>query len=224
MKKIKVVIADDQKLFRQGLVALIGEFEEFELLLEAENGRELMEKLIQFDIVPDVALIDMDMPEMNGVVLNNLLHTKFPGIRTIILTVFNQERYINKMMEAGANSYLFKNCDTSELVHAIKTVYKSGFYFNSDTVKALRNAFKYKKVEIKDVNSVPIELTNREAEVLGLICKEYTNAEIAEQLFLSIRTVEGYRNNLLTKIGARNTAGLVIFAIKHTIFDIGFIN
>jgi DNA-binding NarL/FixJ family response regulator len=222
MNKIRIAVADDQQLFRQGLVALINDVDELELVAEAENGRLLLEQLRKLPQLPDLALIDMNMPEMNGVELNDILHNEFPTIKVIVLTVYDQERFISRMVDAGACGYLLKNCDSEELMTAIRAVDKNGFYLNNNTLKAMRNAAHYRNQNIRNINNIPIEISSREQEVLKLICRELTNAEIAEKLFISSRTVEGHRNNLLAKTGCRNTAGLVIFAIRHGIFDPGF--
>lgn len=159
---------------------------------------------------------------MNGVELNAELQKRYPSIKVIILSVYNQERFIGKMIEAGACGYLTKNCEIEELVTAINTTHKSGFYFNQQTLQAMRKASQYKATDIKNLSNIAIELTPREKEILDLLCRELTNAEIGEKLFLSPRTVEGHRNNLLAKTGCRNTAGLVIFAIKNGFYSIGF--
>lgn len=221
MEKIRIAIADDQHLFRQGMIALIKDFSELELVAEAENGKVLLEKLRNLPALPDIAIIDLNMPEMNGVELNNALHNEFPSIKVIVLSVYNQERFVSRMIEAGASGYLHKNHDAGELVNAVKAVYATGFYFNNETIRAMRNA-RQNRGQLLNINNIPIDLSERELEVLQMICKELTNAEIAGKLFLSSRTVDGHRNNLLAKTGCRNTAGLVIFAIKHGIFEPGF--
>jgi DNA-binding NarL/FixJ family response regulator len=219
---ISIAIADDQQLFRQGLAALINEAAGLELVAQADNGRILLEQIKALPDPPDVALIDMNMPELNGVELNEMLHKQYPSVKTIVLTVYDQERFITRMIEAGASGYLLKNCDAGELLNAIHTVYKTGFYLNNSTLKAMQNASLHRDRDIRNINNIPIELTAREKEVLQLICREYTNGEIGERLFISARTVEGHRNNLLAKTGCRNTAGLVIFAVKHGIFETVF--
>jgi DNA-binding NarL/FixJ family response regulator len=222
MKKIRVALADDQQLFRHGLARLINAVNEFDLVLEAENGKDFLEKLQSPDtLIPDIALIDMHMPEMNGVELNDILQKKYPYIKVLVLSIYDQERFISKMIQSGACGYLTKNCETEELINAVHTTYKTGFYFNNNTLQAMRKASTFRESEIRNFNNIPTELTSRELEVLQLICKELTNAEIATQLYISPRTVEGHRNNLLAKAGCRNTAGLVIFAIKNQLFQIG---
>lgn len=222
MNSIRIAIADDQQLFRQGLVALINDFAELELVAEAENGKMLLEQLKQLSLLPDIALIDMNMPELNGVELNDILHNEYPTIKTIVLTVYDQERFISRMVDAGACGYLLKNCDSGELMTAIQAVHRTGFYLNNSTLQAMRNAALYRNQTFRNINNIPIDISSREREVLQLICQELTNAEIAEKLFISNRTAEGHRNNLLAKTGCRNTAGLVIFAIRHGLFDPGF--
>lgn len=220
MDRIRIALADDQELFRHGLAGLIQSVPSFELVAQAENGKVMLERLETLTELPHIALIDMHMPEMNGVELNEALQKNYPSIKVIVLSVYDQERFISKMIEAGACGYLTKNCEISELVTAIQTAHKAGFYFNNSTLQAMRKASQYKDTDMRNLSNIPIELTVRETEILQLLCKELTNAEIGETLFISTRTVEGHRNNLLAKTGCRNTAGLVIFAIKNGFFNI----
>lgn len=220
MSKTSIAIVDDQHLFRQGLASLIKEVDDLILTIEAETGKELLDKLKNAEALPDILLMDMKLPDINGSELNVILQKEYPALKVIVLSMYDQERFIYRMIEAGACGYLAKNCDKEELINAISTTMTSGFYFNNDTMKAMRNAGLYKNQSLRNINNIPIELTEREEEVLRLICSEYTNAEIALQLFLSIRTVEGHRNNLLAKTGCKNTAGLVVFAIRYGIFEI----
>jgi DNA-binding NarL/FixJ family response regulator len=222
MSAITISLVDDQQLFRKGLAELIKSIPEFELLSEAENGKDFINQLNAGGVQPDIALIDMHMPEMNGVELNEVLQKKYPSIKVIVLSVYDQERFIGKMVEAGVCGYLTKNCEIEELKLAIHSTYKNGFYFNQVTVLAMRKASQYKNVGIKNINNIAIDLTEREKEILVLLCKELTNNEIAEKLFISARTVEGHRNNLLQKTGCKNSAGLVIFAIKNGLYSIDF--
>ncbi len=221
MDKIRIALVDDQQLFRHGLAGLIQSVPEFELVAEAENGRVMLDTLKALEVLPDIALIDMHMPEMNGVELNEVLQKEYPSVKVLVLSVYDQERFISKMIEAGACGYLTKNCEISELVTAIHSTYKTGFYFNNATLQAMRKSAQFKDADIRNISNIPIELTSRESEILQLLCQEFTNAEIGEKLFISVRTVEGHRNNLLSKAGCRNSAGLVIFAIKNNLFEIG---
>lgn len=221
MSTIRVALIDDQKLFRQSLATLITATPGLELLLEAGDGNDFLQQL-SADRLPDVALMDMQMPGMDGIELNSILHRQYPQVRIIVLSVHANERLIARMIEAGASGYLVKNCDKEELITAIQTVFKSGFYINSEVLKAIQKASQQKTRPLKNVNALAIELSAREKEVLELICREYSNAEIASKLFISIRTAEGHRNNLLAKTGCRNTAGLVLFAIRHNLFEVAF--
>jgi len=221
MGKINIAIVDDQNLFRQSLGLLIDSVKQFNLVSESDNGNSFLEKLAGPDaIMPAIALVDMDMPGMNGIELNTVLQQKYPDIKVLVLSVHTEPLLIAQMINAGAAGYLAKNCDMDELVLAIETAYKTGFYLNSNSLKALQHSANHKAKAQKEISNIPVKLSDREKEILQLICSELSNAEIGEKLFLSPRTVEGHRNNLLTKIGCRNTAGLVLFAIKHSLFQI----
>lgn len=210
---------DDHTLFRQSLIALLQQEESLELVAEASGGQLFLDKIKDMSPLPEIALIDIDMPEMNGIVLNGLLQANYPQIKVIILSIHAQERLISTMIGAGASAYLLKNCDKEEFINAIQSVYKNGFYMSKEVFNALQNTKKNTK-PIKNINSIPVTLTSRETEILRLICGELSNTAIADKLFLSIRTVEGHRNNLLLKTGCTNTAGLVLFAVKYGIFTL----
>ena len=220
MKNIRIALVDDENLFREGLANLLCTNPEYELVAQAENGKKLLEKIKQLAVLPDIALLDLNMPEMNGVELNYILQKEYPGIKVVILSIYGEDKYISKMVEAGACGYLKKNCETWELFNTLNNTANLGFYFNSDVVRALRNSVHYRKQSIQNLNNIPITLTEREVAILKMICNEFTNAEIAEKLFISQRTVDGHRTNLLSKIGCKNTAGLVIFAIRYGIFEV----
>lgn len=222
MDKIRIAIVDDQNLFREGLANLLITNPDFELIAQAESGQAFINKLKEMSPLPHVVLIDMNMPEMNGVELNGILNRNYPSIKVIVLTVHGEERYISKMIEAGACGYLKKNCETKELFDAIVNTHTQGFYFNREALNAMRNAGQHRKTGILNMNHIPIALTERELVILRLICNELTNAEIGEKLFISSRTVDGHRTNLLAKTGCKNTAGLVIFAIRYGIYEITF--
>jgi DNA-binding NarL/FixJ family response regulator len=220
--EIRIAIADDQHLFRQSLELLIGSQPSFQLITSAENGDDLLKQISQCDPLPDVALIDLNMPGLNGVELNAILQEKYPAIKVIVLTIYFRNVFISRVIRNGAAGYLLKNCDKNELINAIQTVVKTGFYLNQLALQAIRNATPEKQNIIRNFNNIPIELTPREKEILLLICQEYSNIEIAQKLFLSARTVEGHRNNLIAKVGCRNTAGLVVFAVKYDLIQVSF--
>ena len=222
MEKISVAIVDDQAIFRQSLGLLIDSLPGFECIADAGSGEAFLAMLAALPAMPRVALIDMDMPGMNGIELNEALNRQYPQIKVVVLSVHAQERLISKMIAAGAAAYLVKNCDKEELLMALQTVCSAGYYMNSQVLKAIYNASPLGNKPFKTLTGIPVELTAREKEVLTLICKEQGSAEIAQQLFISIRTVEGHRNNLLLKTNSRNTAGLVLFAVRHHIVEIGW--
>jgi len=222
MGSIKIAIADDQSLFREGLANLLSSNPGYEVVAQAENGKVLLEYLSKLETLPDIVLVDMNMPVMNGVELNAVLHKSYPAVKVIFLSVHGEERYMSKMIEAGACGYLKKNCETAELFATINDTHQIGFHFNIDALNAMRNAAKYRRQGLKNINNIHIDLTERELLILKMICDEMTNPEISEKLFISTRTVDGHRSNLLTKTGCKNTAGLVIFAIKHGIYEVKF--
>lgn len=219
MQNIAISIVDDQQLFRQGLASLISNEEGFSMVLESDSGAGFLHDLMELPRKPDIALIDLEMPGMDGMELNGILQRQHPSIKVIIVSVHASVRLISRMIESGACAYLLKNSDKSELVNAVRTTYKTGFYISHHVLKAMQAAAATKSRTPAGINALPVDISPRERQVLQLICKEFTAAEIAEQLFISVRTVEGHRNNLLLKTGCRNTAGLVLFALKHGIFE-----
>lgn len=216
---IHVAIAEDQKLFRECLVSLLNGYNGLNVNVEAANGKELLEKLYNAAPTPHVALLDLTMPEMNGLETTRQLKKLFPALKIIILSVHSEERHIVHMVGEGVNGYLVKNSELSEVVQAVKAVHEKGFYFNESVLRAIHSGMAQKQEKSYNPNS---PLTAREKEILELICQELTTAEIAEKLYLSARTVDGHRNNLLEKTGARNTAGLVIYAMRHNLVQFNF--
>lgn len=221
MNNIRIAIVDDQQLFRQGIASIIHTQPNFELCIEADNGADFIKTIQNSSIEPDIILADLEMPKMDGMALNEWIQENRPQFKVIILSVHIKERLIAKMVQSGASGYLAKNCDKSELIEAIHATYKHGFYVNMQVLKAIQHASIHTK-SIKNEIGIPIEISPREKEVLILICREHTNIEIANKLFISQRTVDAHRNNLLAKTGCRNTAGLVLFAIKHHLFEVIF--
>jgi DNA-binding NarL/FixJ family response regulator len=220
MRKVNLAIVDDQQLFREGLIALISDVPHYHFVMEADSGSSLLNQLAEASTLPNVLLMDLKLPDINGVQLNNMIKQQYPSVHIIVVSMYNEERLIARMIEAGASGYLEKNCSKAELMTAIDTTMQLGFYFNLTTLKAIHHSRLYKKAGLKTVNSIELNLTTREIEILKMICMELTNAEIAQQLFLSARTVDGHRNNLLAKTGCKNTAGLVIFAIRNAIYEL----
>ncbi len=218
---INIALADDQVLFREGIASLIRNEAGFSLMMEADNGLDFLSQLKSLDELPDILLMDMEMPGMDGMQLNDELRKKFPSIKVIVLSVHAGERLMARMIHAGASGYLLKNCNKDELLTAMRSVFTNGFYITPSVLKAIQSPAANAK-GITNMHSIPVEISQREKEVLQLICEEFSNAEIAEKLFISVRTVDGHRNNLLAKTGCHNTAGLVLFAVKHRLFEVLF--
>jgi len=219
MDLIRVAIADDQVLFRKGMAAIVDSFEGIQTIIEADNGLELIEALGAAEAKPHVALLDLSMPEMNGVETTKVMRKRFPDVKVIILSVYAEDRFVIHLMELGVNAYLFKNVEPTEVEKAIRTVVANDFYFNKSFREAMNNRLQVKRPRRLTTEDLWSDLSARERDVLELICKQRTGQEIAEELGVSIRTVDGHRSSILEKTGARNTAGLVLFALKHGLLD-----
>jgi DNA-binding NarL/FixJ family response regulator len=219
MKTITIAIADDQMLFRRGMAAIINNFDDMMVVCETDNGRKLLTFLETTTQKTDVILMDLSMPELNGIDTMKIIHDKYPDQKVIILSIHNEEKFVVHLIELGANAYLFKNAEPEDVENAIRGVVEKGFYFSESLMMTFQRRLNNKKTHVSVHDNIPITLTIREIEVMNLICQELTAQEIAEKLFISVRTVDGHRNNLLEKTGARNTAGLVIFAIKNNLVD-----
>lgn len=216
---IHLAIADDQKLFRQALGMLIEQEQGLCLSIQAENGPELLQLLKNTQKLPDVVL--MNMPEINGIEFNSELQKCFPSIKVIILSIHPQPKFVSRMIEEGLGAYLIKNCDKDELINAINIVHKGGFYTNLRTIQATQCFSVSKNVQNTKQKEIKLALTKREKQILELICMELSTTQIADKLFLSTRTVEGHRKNLLSKTKSHNTAGLVLFAVKNGLHNLG---
>ncbi len=211
---IRIAIADDEALFRKGMSHLIQDFDGMEVVMEADNGETLLQQLATESALPQVLLLDINMPVLNGIETAKILQKQYPDISIIVLSTFFSKAFIINMIELGAASYLPKNSLPEEVESTIREVADKGFSYNREVMEVIRENM-IQKTRPKPILPFEIELTEREKEVLQLICEEYTNAEIAEKLFISPRTVDGHRINLLQKLGCRNTAGLVVQAIQN---------
>lgn len=210
---IKIAIADDHTLLKAGIIELVQAQPDMQLLFEAENGDAFLECISRHPL-PDIALIDLEMPGMNGMALTTYLRDNIPSIKIIVVSAYAYERYITRLIESGASAFLSKTANTNTLFEAIRHTWQYGFYMTENVYKAMQKTGPLQKT-YNTVNHIPVELTPREKEVLRLICQEQTNQEIADRFFVSVRTIEGHRNNLLLKTGCRNTAGLVMFAVRY---------
>lgn len=214
---IKIILADDHEIFRDGFKAMLKKQPSVELIGEASDGEELV-KLTRL-LMPDVVVTDIKMPKMDGLQATKILSGEFPNIGIVALSMIDEENLIIDMMEAGAKGYLLKNAHKNEIVEAIKAVKNNQIYYCDGTsAKLTRMIAKSDKIPYN--KSARPELSQKEIDVIHLICEELTNKEIADRLNLSIRTIEGYRDRIQEKIGARNAAGVVVFAIRNKIYSI----
>lgn len=209
MKQLKVYIADDHTLFRKAMINLLRTFDRISEVKDAENGKELLALIKEEQ--PDVAIIDLQMPVMDGGEASSIILQKYPNVKIIILTMHDSDKFILHMMDLGAHAFLLKNTDPDELERAIYSVADKDFYHNELVATVLRK-------NAKDRSSGPpptfrqAELTDREREILSLICQELTMKEISQRLFLSENTVRNHRVNIMEKVGVNNIVGLVKYA------------
>lgn len=216
MKKIKIAIADDYKIYRDGIKVGLAADKNLEVVLEADNGEDLINGLENAN--PDVIIMDLKMPIMDGMEATKEIRKRFDAIKVLVVTMYDDDKFIIHLMEMGANGYLLKNAESEEIRKSIYAVYENGYYFNDLVNKALLKKLVLKR-NFKPSFNQDIEFTERELEVLKLICEEKTAAEIGKEIFLSPRSVEGIRQKLIEKVGVRNTAGLVMFALKNGIVE-----
>ena len=216
MGVIKVAIADDHKIFRKGVILSLRPYSAIKFVQEAENGQELLDGLAASE--PDVVLMDLRMPQKDGIETTKIIAKQFPSIHIIALTMYEDERFVSHMMEIGANGYLLKSADPSEIKRAIIEVATKGYYLNNFVNRIL---LKKSHVRTKTIPSLNTEITlnEREREVVRYICMEFTAQEIAQKIDVSPRTVEAIKDRLMERFGAKNTAGLVFFAVKNNLID-----
>jgi len=218
MEKIKVFIVDDHSMIREGIKSCLVEEKDMEVVGEAESG-EIALSMIGSEL-PDLVIMDINMGGMSGIETTEKLIKKFKDIKILGLTMYEDSHHIINMMQAGAMGYILKDSDLQEIVDAIRTIHSGESYFSNDVSSTLMHQFMKSKEEEKILQSVELELTPREIEILKLIAEEFTNQEIAEKLFISQRTVDTHRRNLIQKLNAKNTAGLVRYAIKHKLISL----
>jgi DNA-binding NarL/FixJ family response regulator len=216
MSQIKVAIADDHKIFRKGVILSLRTYPNIKFVLEAENGDELLAGLPEAK--PDIVLMDLRMPQKDGIETTKLISKNFPEIRVLVLTMYEDERFVSHLMENGANGYLLKSADPAEIKKAILEVMVRGYYLNNFVNRILLKKSHAKAKQIPSLNS-EIVLNEKEKEVIQLLCMEYTAQEIAKKMEISPRTVEAIKDRLMERFGTKNTAGLVFFAVKNNLID-----
>lgn len=214
---IRVIIADDHVLYRAGVKTALSSKKDIKVIAEADNGAHLLNLLK--GIQPDVILLDIQMPIMDGIATLPEVKKLYPRIKIIMLTMMDDQSMITKLMELGANSYLTKTSDSEIIYEAIKTCFEQEFYFNSLTNKALLNNLRQKTTPSIKLQQEDATLSDKEITVLRLMCEEKSTREIAEAVELSPRTIEAIRDKLKTKTGAKSTAGLIMFAVKNKLLE-----
>lgn len=208
--KIKLIIVDDHEIFRNGLKMVLNRLKYIDIVGEAENGSEFLQ-MLDADNLPDIVLMDIEMPQMNGIDATRLALEKHPDLRIIALTMFNEDEYIQNMIDLGVKGFLIKNINKETLDRAIQTVNNGGSFYSEELFSFFTRQLSKETPKKSDIP----ELTRREKETLQLICEGLSNSEIADALYISERTVIGHKSNLLAKSGCKNTLSLVSFAIKN---------
>jgi DNA-binding NarL/FixJ family response regulator len=210
MDKHTVVICEDHTLLSQAIAGVVEGFDNFEVLYLCKNGAELIENLALDNRVPDIVLMDVNMPIMNGIETTKWLNDYYPTISVLALTVEEDENTILRMIRSGAKGYLLKDVDKKTLEKALHKIIETGFYHSHNVADVLMNSFTGRSYEV--------QLKEQEIEFLKLLCTESTYREIAEYMKLSPKTIDGYRDSLFIKLDVKNRIGLVLYAVKHKIY------
>ncbi len=216
MDFVKVAIADDHQIFRKGVILSLRQFNNIKFVQEAENGQELINGLPESN--PDVILMDLKMPIKDGIESTKYINKHFPSIRIIILTMYEDERFVGHLMDSGANGYLLKSTDPAEIKKAIADVMRTGFYLNNFVNRILIKK-NYSKQKFNPTLNSEVVISEREKEVLTLVCMEYTAQEIAQKMEISARTVEAIKDRLMERFGVKNSVGLVFYSLKNSLID-----
>src|SRR5664279_4489821 len=213
-KPIQVAIADDHTLLRKALAKLVASFDDYAVLFEADNGKEIKKKINEH-LVPDLILLDVNMPEMDGFETAAWLNKNYPKIKVLALSMFSDERTIIRMLRQGARGYVMKNIDPEELKKALDSVMKKNFYLSEEISGKIISGLN------KDIDKIedPPSLTQREKDFLRLICSEITYKDIAGKMFVSPRTVDEYRKSLFEKLKVKSRVGLVMYAMRNGLVE-----
>jgi len=214
MIRIKVAIVDDHSLFRNGLKLLLSGFPEIEVVGESSNGKEFLQQLAF--TTPDIVPMDIEMPVMNGIDATQESLKIQPTLKIITLSMFGEEEYYYKMIDAGVKGFVLKNSDIDEVVRAINTVMEGGTYFSQELLLNVVKKFR----DVRKIEKLQLQLSQREMEIIELICHGLSNQEIADKLHISKRTVDKHRANILSKTDTNNTASLVMFAVEHKLIEL----
>jgi len=215
-QQIKVAIADDHKIFRDGIKMALKDRDYIKILWEGEDGKDLMHKLRIKQ--PDVLLMDIRMPELDGINAIGLIRKEYEEVKIIVLTMYDDQELITKMMEMGANAYLTKTTDPDEIYQAIISCMNDNFYFNDLVNKAVLLKLQQKKTA-RQFYPNPVKLSEKEIKILRCIAEDKTTEEISAEVFLSPRTIETIRQKMKEKVGVKTVAGLVMYAMRNRLLD-----
>ena len=216
MEQIKVAIADDHQIFRKGVILSMRAYTNIKFIMEADNGEDLLTQIKANE--PDVVLCDLKMPIKDGIDTTKQITRDFPKIRVIILTMYEDERFVGHLMDCGAAGYLLKSTEPAEIRRAVIDVMRTGFYLNPFVNKVLIKK-NYSRQKFNPSLSTEIIISEREKEVLTLVCMEYTAAEIAQKMDISSRTVEAIKDRMMERFGVKNSVGLVFYAMKNQLIE-----
>ncbi len=215
---IKISIADDHKIFRDGIKIALAPRQDLKMLWEAEDGKDLLHKMAIKK--PDLLLMDIRMPEIDGINAIELLRKEYEDLKIIVLSMYDDQQMISKMMEMGANAYLTKTTDPDEIYEAILTCMNEEFYFNQLVNKAVMGKLMHKKgVQRHYGSEAPINFSEKELKILQLIGEDKTTEEISKIIFLSPRTIESIRQNMKNKVGAKTIGGLIMYGMRHKMIE-----
>ncbi|HEY1870145.1 MAG TPA: response regulator transcription factor [Chitinophagaceae bacterium] len=215
---ISVAIADDHKLLRNGLANHIRSLDGYSVIFEADHGRDFVEKLVSKG-VPDIALLDINMPVMDGYDTSMFMKNNYPDVKILALSMYDNEEAIIRMLKSGAKGYILKDIEPVEFRNALDSVAKKGFYYSELVTNKLVHAINSLDEPDQKIRNL-LTLTDREIEFIKLACTEMTYKEIADKMFLSVRTIDGYRDDLFEKLNFKTRVGLVLYAIKNGIVTI----
>ena len=216
--QIKIAIADDHKIFRDGIKMALSNRENLKILWEAEDGKDMMHKISIK--MPDVLLMDIRMPEIDGINAIQILRKEYETVKIIVLTMYDDHQMITKMMEMGANAYLTKTTDPEEIYEAILTCMNDDYYFN-DLVNAAVMGKLMQKKSVRQIygDSLPITFSEKEIKILQLLSEDKTTEEISKVIFLSPRTIETIRQNMKSKVNAKTIGGLIMYAMRNKLIE-----
>jgi DNA-binding NarL/FixJ family response regulator len=216
LEEIKIGIADDHKIFRKGVILSMRQYTNIRFVFEAENGEELMTQIPEH--MPDIILCDLKMPVKDGIDATKAITKQYPGIRVIVLTMYEDDRFVGHLMDCGAAGYLLKNTEPAEIYKAINDVKRTGFYL-SPFVNRILIKKNYSKQKFSPSLNTEAVLSEREKEVLTLVAMEFTASEIAAKVSISARTVEAIKDRLMERFGVKNSVGLIFYAMKNRLLE-----